>query len=60
MTSDGVQIVQTLFSSIWQLFNGWSIPGTNTTPAEWGLFILSAVIAIRFIKRFIGNRGDND
>lgn len=50
MTADALLIVQTLFGVVWKLFTGWKIPGTNTTPAGWFLFIGMAVLVLRFLK----------
>lgn len=51
MSSDAVQIVQYLFNMIWKLFTSWTIPGTQATPAAWGIFMITAGIAIRFFRR---------
>lgn len=53
MTADGLLIIQTVLSSIWTLFTDWNIPGTNTNPATWFLFILCASIGIRHLKRLL-------
>lgn len=53
MTADALQVVKCLFTTVWTLFNGWYIPGTNTTPAQFFLFLTAAIITIRFIKRII-------
>lgn len=51
MTSDALMVVRLLFSIVWKMFTSWNIPGTNTTPAEFGLFLVVAVMSIRFIRR---------
>ena len=61
MTSDALAIVQSLFSSIWSLFNSWYIPGTHVTPAGLALFGLFLLLVIRFIRRvFIGDNSGGD
>lgn len=42
MTADALLVLQTLFKSIWMLFNSWYIPGTNVTPAAFFIFLLCA------------------
>ena len=55
MTQDALSIVQTIFNSVWSLFNSWYIPGTHVTPAGFALFALFVALVIRFIKRlFLG------
>ena len=48
MTADALLVLQTLFQSIWMLFNSWYIPGTNVTPAAFFIFLICArfVLAI--------------
>ena len=53
MTADALQVIKCLFTPVWTLFNGWYIPGTNTTPAQFFLFLTAAIITIRFIKRIV-------
>lgn len=53
MTSDALLVVQTLFSTIWRLFTTWSIPGTNTTPAAFFIFLLFASFVLRYIVKII-------
>lgn len=53
MTADALQVIKCLFTTVWTLFNGWYIPGTNTTPAQFFLFLTAAIITIRFIKRIV-------
>lgn len=50
MTADALLVVRTIFSVIWRLFTSWHIPGTNTTPAAWFLFVCMAVLTLRFLK----------
>lgn len=54
MTSDALLVVQCLFSTIWQLFNSWYIPGTNVTPAVAAFGCLFLGICFRFIGQFFG------
>ena len=53
MTADTLQVLKCLFTTVWTLFNGWYIPGTNTTPAQFFLFLTAAIITLRFIKRIV-------
>lgn len=53
MTSDALLVLQTLFGMIWRLFTSWKIPGTNTTPAAWFLFVVFAVTSLRFLKSLV-------
>lgn len=55
MTSDALSVVSLLFSTIWSLFTSWFIPGTNTTPAEFAIFILVVFLIIRTVKRLFDN-----
>lgn len=58
MTSDALLVLQTVFVTIWTLFTSWTIPGTNTTPAEFSLFILVFALVLRTVKRLLNNGGD--
>lgn len=51
MTSDAIAIIRLIFNNIWSLYTTWAIPGTDTTPAAWSLYLLVSWLAIRFIKR---------
>lgn len=51
MSPDGLVALAALFGPIWSLFTSWEIPGTHMTPAEWGFFLLTAALLLRFIKR---------
>lgn len=53
MTSDAILVVECLFSSIWSLFTSWYIPGTNVTPAQFFLFLISASLSITFVVRMV-------
>lgn len=53
MTSDALLVVQCLFSTIWQLFTSWYIPGTDVTPAQLFLFLIVASLSINFVFRMI-------
>lgn len=53
MTSDALQILSFVFSSIWQLFTSFEIPGTHTTPAGWALFSLSVLLAVKLVRMFL-------
>lgn len=54
MTQDGILVLNFLFSTIWRLFTSFEIPGTHTTPAEWALFSLLAVLVFRLIVMLLG------
>lgn len=58
MTSDALLVINFLFSSIWQFFTSWYIPGTNVTPASFFFFLLSVFAIIRIFKARFG--GDSD
>lgn len=49
MTSDGLAVLQALFGGIWSLFTSWKIPGTDTTPGAFFLFLILASIGLRFV-----------
>ena len=49
MTDDAMLVLSGLFGIFWKLFNSWYIPGTNVTPAEFILFVLSIGIFLRFL-----------
>lgn len=53
MTSDAILVVQCLFSTIWNLFTSWYIPGTQTTPAQFFLFLIMASLGVTFVVRMI-------
>lgn len=60
MTPEGAAAVTALFSSVWQLFNGWYIPGTRVTPAGWAFFSLAVVAIFKIVKvYFMGRDGDD-
>lgn len=52
MTENGLSVLRILFQEIWLLFTSWTIPGTNVTPAAWGVFCLFFFVVVRFVKRF--------
>lgn len=51
MTSDAFTILQTLITQCWRLFTEWCFPGTHATPAEMFMFLLTAVITLKFFLR---------
>lgn len=53
MTSDAILVVKCLFSTIWSLFTSWYIPGTQTTPAQFFLFLIVSSIGITFVVRMV-------
>ena len=48
MSSDAVLVVEMVFRTIWRLFVGFNIPGTNVTPAAMAIFLLAASFGFRF------------
>lgn len=48
MTQDAVAVVEMLFTTIWKFFVCFQIPGTNVTPAAFGIFLLAASFGLRF------------
>jgi len=54
MTSDALLVLQCLFDIIWRLFTSWHIPGTNTTPAAFFMFIGVCGLALKFLYRVSG------
>lgn len=60
MTSDGLLVVQFIFSTIWRLFTSFEIPGTHATPAEFALFSISFVLAIRLLRLVLKLSGGDD
>lgn len=60
MTSDALSVVSLLFSTIWSIFTSFTIPGTNTTPAEFAIFILVVSFTIRLVRKYILGGDDRD
>lgn len=54
MTHDALMVLQCLFDIIWRLFTSWHIPGTNTTPAAFFMFIAVCGLALKFLYRVSG------
>lgn len=54
MTSDGLLVLKCLFETIWRLFTSWHIPGTETTPAAFFMFIAVCGLALKFLYRVAG------
>ena len=59
MSNDALSVLQVVFGSIWSLFTSFKIPGTNVTPAAWGLFILFTVVFIKLIRRVTSDNVSN-
>lgn len=59
MTSDAIQVLTFVFTSVWRLFNSWYIPGTHTTPAAFAMFSLTVLLTIK-VLRMIFNSGVMD
>lgn len=57
MTSDTIQIVRFLFTTIWAMFTSWYIPGTNVTPAGMAFFLLVASFVLRTIGYVLNRSG---
>lgn len=53
MTSDALQVLSFVFTTIWRLFTSFEIPGTHTTPAAWALFSLSVILAVKLVRMFL-------
>lgn len=66
MSADGVSLLRGLFTAIWQLFNGWYLPGTNVTPGAFALAVLFIWLLVRRLVRILDTqssmkgRGDDD
>ena len=54
MTNDALSVVAAIFSTVFQLFNSWYIPGTNVTPAVALFGILFLTIMFRILSRVFG------
>lgn len=54
MTNDALSVVGAIFSTVFQLFNSWYIPGTNVTPAVALFGILFLLILFRILSRVFG------
>lgn len=54
MTADALLIIRTLFAQSWRIFNGWTIPGINLTPAAYLMGIVCIWFAVRNLKRVFG------
>lgn len=50
MTSDAIQVITFVFSTLWRLFNSWYIPGTHTTPAAFALFSLTLLLTVKVVR----------
>lgn len=53
MTADALAVLQAIFSLIWRFFTSWYIPGTQTTPAAFFLFLGVAGLTIRFVRNVL-------
>lgn len=51
MTIEALQVLQSIFNTVWKLFTGWEIPGTHTTPAAFILYLGFVGIILRFVGR---------
>ena len=51
MTSDAFLILQTVIAQCWRFFTEWHLPGTHATPGEMGMFMLTAVVTLKFFLR---------
>lgn len=59
MTGDAILVLRALFTTIWQLFTSWHIPGTATTPAGFAMFLLTAGLILRSVKSILGAVGQS-
>ncbi len=57
MTNDALSLLGGLFSAVWQLFNGWYLPGTNVTPFAFSVSILFVWLLVRRIVRLFDSEG---
>lgn len=57
MSADVLSLLSGLFSAVWQLFNGWYLPGTNVTPGAFALSILFVWLLVRRIVRLFDSEG---
>ena len=55
MSLDAFTIIARAFSILWNLFNGWYIPGTQMTPAALFFLYLVASLTLRFFHRITDN-----
>lgn len=53
MSNDALLVLDCLFKTIWRLFTSWNFPGTNVTPAEMFLFLISSGIGLRYVLQFL-------
>lgn len=51
MSADALSLLGGLLSAFWHLFTGWYLPGTNVTPAAFGLAILFIHLLVRRLVR---------
>lgn len=59
MSNDALLVLECLFKTIWQLFTSWNFPGTDVTPAEMFLFLISAGIGLRYVLMFLHSPNAN-
>lgn len=59
MTSDALQVLQTLIGGVWMLLSTWEFPGTHMTPAELLFFSMFLTLVLRFLSR-MKNGSDNN
>lgn len=58
MTSDGLLVLTCVFQTILRLFNSWYIPGTHTTPLEFGVFSVTFYFGLKLFKNYLLARGE--
>lgn len=51
MSGEVLAFLTGCIAQFWHIFNGWYVPGTNVTPAGWAMFLLSAGVLFRFLKK---------
>lgn len=56
MTVESANFLVGFFAHIWNLYNGWKLPGTDVTPIAWALFLVMVVIFIKSLKRILNTR----
>lgn len=59
MTTDAFMVLRTVIAQSWRFFTEWHLPGTYATPGEMAMFLLTAVVTLKFFLR-VGQVNAND
>ena len=51
MTGDAFALLSGIITQSWRFFTEWHLPGTHATPGEMGMFLLTAVVTLKFFLR---------